>query len=74
MIVVIVVTSLDQNIALVPILPRLFKPQEYEIQKNRTDVSGHGGERERERKREKERERERERAKERRREGGEGGK
>ena len=45
-IVVAVVTSEDQTIALVPTLPRLFKRQVHEIQKNRFDVSGLGVERE----------------------------
>ena len=47
-IVAAVVTSLDQNIALVPTLPRLFKHQVHEIQKSRTDVSGHRDKSERE--------------------------
>ena len=45
--VVVVVTSLDLSIALVPTLPRLFKRKVHEIQKNRIDVSGHKDERER---------------------------
>ena len=58
MIVVAVVTSLDQNIALVPTLPRLFKREVHEIQKNCTDVIVTGTrEREKERKREREKER-----------------
>ena len=49
-IAVVVENTLDQNIALVYTLPRLFKHQVQEIQKNRTDVSGQG-DRERERER-----------------------
>ena len=39
---VVAVTSLDQNIALVPTLPRLFKRHMHKIQKNRTYDSDHG--------------------------------
>jgi hypothetical protein len=55
-IVDVVVTSLDQNIALVATLARLFKHQVHEIQKNSTDVSGYGDKREIEKEKKRKRE------------------